>query len=312
MTPLGQEFTLTALARGDVYHSDENLLTAVPSYRGKSGWQGRGIAAVAADVRWPLIGSIFGGSQILTPRLQIVATPPISNLSVPNEDSRAFELEDSNLFAINRFPGYDRFEDGARATYGIEWQFNRPGLSVNSIIGQSYRLTRKLSLFPDGTGLTDRTSDYVGRTTVAFRDSVRLTHRFRLDKDNLTVRRNEIDALFGNRKTYALIGYLRLNRDITSLALDLQDREEVRVGGRIGLARNWSIFGSAIVDLSGRASDPVNLPDGFEPVRHRLGIAYEDECVTFGLTWRRDYEDTGDAKRGNSYLLRLSFRNLGF
>ena len=45
--------------------------------------------------------------------------------------------------------------------------------------------------------------------------------------------------------------------------------------------------------------------------RHRVGIAYTDECLDIGLTWRRDYEDTGDARAGNSYLLRLVFRGLG-
>src|SRR3546814_2628616 len=63
-------------------------------------------------------------------------------------------LEDSNLFAINRFNGHDRFEDGARINYGLEWNYSRPGFNINSIVGQSYRLTDKPSLFPDGTGLT--------------------------------------------------------------------------------------------------------------------------------------------------------------
>ena len=116
LTSLGQEVTLTAMVRGDVYHSDENLLTAIPGYRGKSGWEGRGIAAVAADMRWPFVGEFLGGTQTLTPRIQFVATPPLKNLDIPNEDSRAFDLEDSNLFAINRFNGYDRFEDGVRVT----------------------------------------------------------------------------------------------------------------------------------------------------------------------------------------------------
>src|SRR3546814_4187215 len=88
-------------------------------------------------------------------------------------------------------------------------------------------------LFPNGTGLTDRTSDVVGRTTVAYRDFLRLTHRFRFDKDSLAIRRNEFDATVGSRSTYAVLGYSRLNRDITSLAEDLQDREEVRAGGRV-------------------------------------------------------------------------------
>ncbi|PQM27949.1 LPS-assembly protein LptD [Sphingopyxis lindanitolerans] len=312
LTGLGQEVVLTAMVRGDVYHSDENLLTAIPGYRGKSGWEGRGIAAVAADMRWPFIGEFLGGTQTLTPRVQIVATPSLKNLDIPNEDSRAFDLEDSNLFAINRFNGYDRFEDGARITYGFEWNFSRPGLNINSIIGQSYRLSDKPSLFPDGTGLTDRTSDIVGRTTIAYKDFLRLTHRFRLDKDNLAVRRNEIDATIGSRSTYAVLGYSRLNRDILLLGEDLQDREEVRAGGRVAFAKNWSIFGSAIVDLTRKSDDPLGVADGFDPIRHRLGLAYDDECLSIALTWRRDYIDTGDARRGNSFSFRIAFRNLGF
>jgi LPS-assembly protein len=312
LTGLGQEVVLTAMVRGDVYHSDENLLTAIPGYRGKSGWEGRGIAAVAADMRWPFVGEFLGGTQTLTPRVQIVATPSLKNLDIPNEDSRAFDLEDSNLFAINRFNGYDRFEDGARITYGLEWNFSRPGLNINTIIGQSYRLSDKPSLFPDGTGLTDRTSDIVGRTTIAYKDFLRLTHRFRLDKDNLAVRRNEIDAMIGSRSTYAVLGYSRLNRDILLLGEDLQDREEVRAGGRVAFAKNWSIFGSAIVDLTRKSDDPLGVADGFDPIRHRLGVAYDDECLSIALTWRRDYIDTGDARRGNSFSFRIAFRNLGF
>lgn len=312
LTTMGQEVTLTALVRGDVYHSDENLLTGIPGYRGKSGWQARGIAAVAADVRWPFVGEFLGGTQTLTPRIQFVATPPIENLDIPNEDSRAFDLEDSNLFAINRFNGHDRFEDGARVTYGLEWNFSRPGFNINSIVGQSYRLSDKPSLFPDGTGLTDRTSDIVGRTTIAYKDFLRFTHRYRLDKDSLAIRRNELDATIGSQSTYAVLGYSRLNRDILLLGEDLQDREEARVGGRVAVAKNWSIFGSAIVDLTDKQDDPLSLSDGFDPIRHRLGVAYDDECLSIALTWRRDYIDTGDARRGNSFSFRIAFRNLGF
>lgn len=312
LTRLGQEVTLTALVRGDVYHSDENLLTAIPGYRGKSGWQARGIAAVAADMRWPFVGEFAGGTQTLTPRVQIVATPPIENIDIPNEDARAFDLEDSNLFAINRFNGYDRFEDGARITYGVEWNFSRPGFNISSSVGQSYRLSDKPALFPDGTGLTSRTSDVVGRTTIAYRDFLRLTHRYRLDKDNLAIRRNEFDATIGSRSTYAVLGYSRLNRDILLLGEDFQDREEARVGGRVKVAQYWSVFGSAIVDLTKRSDDPLSTADGFEPIRHRLGVAYDDDCLSIALTWRRDYADTGDARRGNSFSFRIAFRNLGF
>ena len=76
-------------------------------------------------------------------------------------------------------------------------------------------------------------------------------------------------------------------------------------------ARYWSVFGSTIIDLTDKAEDPVSVSDGYTPIRHRIGFAYEDDCVTIGVTWRRDYQDTGDARSGNTFLLRLAFRNLG-
>ncbi|MBR0551622.1 LPS-assembly protein LptD [Sphingomonadaceae bacterium LXI357] len=311
VTTMGQEVTLTAYARGDVYHANNTLLTTVPSYRGEDGVHARAIGALALDVKWPFIGKFMNGTQRITPRFQIVASPKVNNMDIPNEDARAVDLEDSNLFALNRFPGYDRFEDSTRFTYGVDWAVSLPGFELNATVGQSYRLSTRPTIFPQGTGLTDRFSDIVGRTELRYRDFVSVIHRYRLDKDGLAVRRNEIDATIGSRKTYVMLGYLRLNRNIDPSLEDLRDREEARVGGRVQFTNFWSVFGSATVDLTDRSEDVLSLSDGFTPIRHRLGIAYEDDCLKLGLTWKRDYEDTGDARRGNSYLLTLAFKNLG-
>jgi len=311
LTPLGQELILTAYARGDAYHTGDTLLTSTPSYRGTEGWHGRAIAAVAGEIRWPLIGPFMGGTQRLTPRLQFVASPPVNNLDIPNEDARSVDLEDSNLFALNRFPGYDRWEDGARVTYGVDWGVDIPGIAVRTTIGQSYRLDTKPSILPSGTGLSGRFSDFVGRTTVKLGRKLNLVHRFRIDKDDLAVRRNEIDAVIGGRQTYATIGYLRLDRNIDKTLEDLRDREEIRLGGRVKFARYWSIFGSTTIDLTSRREDPLSSADGYEPVRHRLGISYDDDCIEIGVTWRRDYDTTGDFRRGNTFLFRVALKNLG-
>ena len=308
---LGQEITLTGLLRSDVYHSSRNELTSNAVYRGETGWQGRGIATAAIDVKWPLIGRLLGGTQVLTPRFQMVATPRVRNLAIPDEDSRAVELETSNLFSLNRFPGYDRIEDGARFTYGFDWQVTRPGWRVFTTIGQSYRLSNQQSLLPDGTGLAARRSDIVGRTQLRFRDVIQFTHRFRLDKDSFALRRNELDATVGSHRTYVEVGYLRLNRNIANAFEDLRDREELRLSGRIAFAKYWSLFGSGVLNLTRRADDPTNASSGFNLLRHRLGVAYTDDCLDIGFTWRRDYVSTGDAQRGNSLQLNLSLRNLG-
>ncbi|MET0138346.1 MAG: LPS assembly protein LptD, partial [Sphingobium sp.] len=311
LTGMGQELTLTGYARGDVYHSSDNNLTNTVIYRGQPGWTTRGIAAVAADMRWPFVGSFLGGTQNIVPRVQIVASPAISNLAVPNEDSRAVDLDDSNLFALNRFPGYDRFEDSSRITYGFDYRYDRPYFSLEATIGQSYRLNSRPTLLPSGTGLSEKMSDFVGRVDIHYRDFLTLTHRFRLDKDNLAVRRNEVDATIGSRLTYARVSYLRLNRNVTTGIEDLRDVEEIRIGGRVAFARYWSIFGSTSVDLTGVDDDPATTLDGYTPLRRHLGVAYEDDCINIEFTWRREYQTFGDAQRGDSFLVRLAFRNLG-
>jgi LPS-assembly protein len=313
VTGMGQEITFTGLLRGDVYHSDYNNLTSTAIYRGLSGWQTRGVATAAIDVKWPFVGKFMGGgTQVFTPRVQLVASPTIRNLEVPNEDSRAIELEDSNLFALNRFPGYDRVEDGVRVTYGLDWQAQWPRWQIKTTIGQSYRISSTPNYFPDGTGLASRTSDIVGRTEVRYRDFVKLTHRFRLDKDSLAFRRNEIDLTLGSHKTYLELGYLRLNRDIPPSPEALADREELRVAARIAFARYWSLFGAAVINLTNRNEDPTNNSDGFQPLRTRIGIAYQDDCMEFSFNWRRDFVAPGDVRRGNTFQVHFAFRNIGF
>jgi LPS-assembly protein len=253
---------------------------------------------------------MFGGTQVLTPHLQLVAAPPIRNLEVPNEDARAIDLEDGNLFALNRFPGYDRIEDGVRFTYGLDYQVEWPNWKIKTTIGQSYRLSRQSLLAPDGTGLSTNTSDIVGRSELSFRDIIQFTHRFRADKDTFELRRNEFDATVGDHQTYFQVGYTKLNRDIAALE-DLNDREELRGAARAAFLKYWSVFGSAVVNLTTRAQDPVYGSDGFQPLRTRVGLAYADDCIEVGLTWRRDYVTIADAKQGDTFMLRFALKNIG-
>ncbi len=317
MTDMGQIVTVTALARGDIYHSSGNALTTTAIYQGDPGWQGRGVALGAIDITWPLIGPALGGIQVLTPHFQMVTTPSVRNMAVPNEDARAIELEDTNLFALNRFPGYDRVEDGTRFTYGLDWQVERPRWRINANVGESYRLTSQPTLLPDGTGLSDRMSDIVGRTEIRYRDFFKITHRYRLDHDSFAFRRNEIDATVGTDRTYFEVGYARLNRHISAALEDLQDSNELRAAGRIAFARYWSAFGSGVFDLSNTdllattTTPATTATNAFQPLRTRLGVSFQSDCFQFDMTWRRDYVTIGDAVRGSSFELRFSLKNLG-
>ncbi|HKP34647.1 MAG TPA: LPS assembly protein LptD [Sphingomicrobium sp.] len=310
LTPWGQEVGLTAYGRGDVYHTDEAEETTVAMYRGTNGWHARAIGALAAEVKWPFIGPLAGGFQRLVPRVQLVLTPQTPNIDIPNEDARSVDLEDSNLFALNRFPGYDRWEDASRVTYGLDWSLERKNLSIDTTIGQSYRFGRLRNIFPQGTGLTDRVSDIVGRTRVRYGRFIDITDRFRIDKDSFAVRRNEVDLTVGTNETYAQVGYLKLNRNIDPTIEDLRDKEELRVAARIKFHKYWAIFGASVIDLTDRTEDPLSLANGWQPVRNRLGIEYEDECLQLGVTWRRDYERIGAFRKGSTFAIHLALKGV--
>ncbi|WP_084456017.1 LPS-assembly protein LptD [Novosphingobium rosa] len=311
-TPWGQQFTFTGLARADAYHSTNNGLTATSIYQGLPGWQTRGVVLGAVDMTWPLVGAAFGGTQVITPHVQVVAAPSTPNLSIPNEDSRAIELEDDNLFALNRFPGYDRIEDGTRITYGLEWKLEVPRWSINANVGQSYRMTSKPTLLPDGTGLSGRMSDIVGRTEIRYRDLFKITHRYRLDKDTMGFRRNEIDAAVGSNRTYFEVGYVKLNRHFDPTIEDLQDSTELRAAARVAFARYLSVFGSGILDIDDKTVVNGVTLDKYQPLRTRLGFSYNSDCLEIDLTWRRDYVTIGDVAKGSSFELHFSLKNIGF
>ena len=116
----------------------------------------------------------------------------------------------------------------------------------------------------------------------------------------------------GNQSTYLELGYSKLNRNISATIEDLKDSEELRAAGRLAFARYWSLFGSGVVSINERANQNQAIGKDFQPLRTRLGVAYQDDCLELGLTWRRDFVTNGDAKKGDTFEVRFALRNLGF
>jgi LPS-assembly protein len=91
----------------------------------------------------------------------------------------------------------------------------------------------------------------------------------------------------------------------------LRDKEELRLAGRWQFHRFWSVFGSTVVDLTDEEEDPLSLADGYEPVRHRLGITYEDDCLELGVAWKHDYERIGEFRKGSTFSISFALKGIG-
>ena len=75
LTPWGQELTLTAYGRGDVYHTDDAQDTTVAIYAGTNGWHTRAIGALRSGCQMAVrIGSsCSAASSGCVPRVQAVS-----------------------------------------------------------------------------------------------------------------------------------------------------------------------------------------------------------------------------------------------
>jgi LPS-assembly protein len=154
---------------------------------------GRLFPRISMLVEWPWISTQGGFQQIITPMAQAVVGPDYGNSKdIPNEDSQDFEFDDTNLFALNRFPGNDRIDDGQRIDYGLKYQITTGrGLYSEFFAGQSYSI-KNTDEFPSGSGLQGNFSDFVGRVTFNPIREFGATYRFRLDKDSFDPRRQEV------------------------------------------------------------------------------------------------------------------------
>ena len=80
----------------------------------------RGMAGAGLEYRYPFTSTSSWGTQTITPIAQFIARPnEIIPRIQPNEDSQSLVFDDTNLFAWNKFSGYDRVEGGTRLNYGL-------------------------------------------------------------------------------------------------------------------------------------------------------------------------------------------------
>ncbi len=296
---MGDMYTLRATVRGDGYYVRD--VTDPITGAAFTGFEGRAIPQLSLEWRYPLVKSGSFITQTLEPIVQGVVSPIGQNPdTIPNEDSRDFEFDDTNLFSEQRFSGYDRVEGGARINYGLRWSaFGATGKSLDVMLGQSYRFHED-ETFALESGLRDQFSDYVGRLTIRPSNYLNLSYRFRLDQDDFSTERSEVSAVLGNDLFRLGTNYIYIKQS-DPLTPEFGDREELYAFFDTRLSKFWSLKGTHREDLG----------PGGGPIRSSIGIEYEDDCFVFGLDIADDNTEDRDFQSGFSVILRFTLKTIG-
>jgi len=297
----GHKVVLDAYLEGAVYDVRDADNFDDPAFAGDGGTELRGVARASATISWPFSSFAGGVEQIIEPVVQLVASPEdLNDSAIPNEDSRSFALGRSNLFSLDRTPGFDLVESGSRVTYGLRYKLFAGDFSLEAMAGQSLRSEELTDFFPEGAGATGNLSDVVGEIGLTYKELGSLVYQVQLDQDNLSARRHEVFAETGNEWFGLDVGYVRIER---GLALDDRiDREEIRFNASVEAVENWTLFGGLIHEIQGNA----------EPIEWESGVLFNNDCcLELGVTVRKRFTRDRDVEPGTSVILRIRLRNLG-
>jgi LPS-assembly protein len=308
----GQQFTPFASVRGDAATMSISNQPGVASFL-PTGQQdlARAMPTVGLEYRYPFINVQSWGTQTITPIAQVIARPDEQQVNRwPNEDAQSFTFDDSNLFRVDKFAGWDRAEGGGRANVGAQYtaQFNQGGF-VDALFGQSYRLFGQNSFTQASvgntglaSGLDKDVSDYVARLSFQPNRTYKFTSRFRFHSDTFATERLELEGSAIYDRWSAAITYGKYAAQ-PELGFPT-DRHGLLAAATYKLNANWSVYGSTLYDL-----DRDKLAAG------GIGLGYIDDCFIIAVNYLSSYSydvvSNSSPKRVDTVMLQIGLRTLG-
>jgi LPS-assembly protein len=262
--------------------------------------------AIGMEWRWPFLAVQEWGTQIIEPIVQVIARPNETQIGkFPNEDSQSVVFSDANLFAIDKYSGYDRVEGGGRVNAGFQYTANLNNYgTLNALFGQSYQIFGKNSYAqPDNTnsglesGLQRDTSDYVARLMYQPNANLAVITRYLLDRDTMDTKRFEAELKTNWDRIQLSTIYARY--DPQPLIGFLDRRDAIYQTASYRFLKNWNVQGTIRYDLQ---SDDINL--------YSIGFGYLNECIGITANYTADYTHLYTTQVDHRFVFRLVLRQL--
>ena len=306
--PFGQIFTPFASVRVDAAQASVENQVGVSNYI-QTGTTDlvRVMPTVGFEYRYPFVAVQSWGTQTLEPIAQVIIRPNEPDIGrLPNEDAQSLVFDDSNLFKVDKFSGYDRVEGGGRANVGLQYtaQFNHGGY-LNALFGQSYQLFGTNSFaVADATntgvdsGLDTQRSDYVARVQYQPNRIYSFTSRFRFDENDFTLKRLEVEgaATFDRWRYTLMYGNYAAQPELGFLTR----RDGVLATTSYKVNTNWVVSAAMRYDIEAGKFDQT-----------RLGLGYIDDCYMLSVNYIGDFTHSGNVQANNTVMLQMSLRTIG-
>jgi LPS-assembly protein len=307
---IGQVYTPFAQLRGDVYGVGglDRGLNGSEEFANKdeedNGAILRGNALAGIEYRYPFIATTGTVTHVVEPLGQIIARPDSvgDQEEIPNEDALSLVFDDTLLFDIDKFSGYDRIETGTRANVGVRYTAQlASGAYGRAVFGESYQLAGQNAYnteFYRTSGLATDQSDYVGGLYIQVISSLGFSAQSRFDQDTFDIRRTDLGSWAKYGPAQVKVNYADVTGE-PGLA-EGEAREEIVTAGVLAITEDWSLLGNFRYDL---ATDQT-ITDG-------LGVRYQDDCFKLDVTYQRSFIRDQDIEPDQRFLVNFMLKYLG-
>jgi LPS-assembly protein len=297
---IGQVFTPFLSARGDVYQTNGFSDPSAPGVVFDQTVT-RATGTVGLQYQFPFVAHASWGSQVFEPIGQILVRPNnIEQGKLPNEDAQSLVFDDTLLFDLDKFSGYDRIETGTRANIGVQYtvQGNNGG-HLRAVLGQSYQLAGD-NPFAGRTGLDKARSDYVAGFYLSPSANFEFFSQSRFDADTFELRREDF-ATSIKAGPISLATNYSLERGNDAVGKPRQS-QEILSSASLKLDANWSALASARYDIDNGAF-----------ITDSLGLKYSsaEDCVGVAVTYSESYIRDKDVQPDKTLMLRVDLKYLG-
>lgn len=254
---------------------------------------------VGAELRWPFARTTAGATHVVSPIVQVVYSDAIGDEDVPNEDSVSPELDETNLFALNRFPGIDRRESGLRVNMGLNYtRIDPDGWKIGATLGRVLR-TEPNKVFAEGSGLRGYSSDFVAAASVELPSGFFVTGRSLFDSQ-LEFKRAEMEMDYESRRFDINASYTFLAGDSDDPVLgNVTEQQEFAIDSRYRVHPNWDLRGEWRYDLA----------DG-RSIYAGGGVTFGNECLEAMLTVSRSFTSVNDVPEDTTVSLQVNLAGL--
>ncbi len=285
----GWLFSPFAQARADVFHVE----TAADEYETIT----RGLGLGGAEISWPFMRPGERFDIIVEPvAMAAYASGNADDPRIVNEDSLAFELDDSSLFRPNAAPNYDLWEPGARVSLGVRATArSHSGESASLMFGRRWR-DQPAPGFTPQNNLDGESSDWVAAAQADLGRSFGTELRLRLDDQTLDVERIDLGVRAAAGRFNGSARYFSIDETLSPG----DPKEEISANVGVELARGWRAQFGLTRDLD---SD-INL-------RQDIRAIYEDDCTFLEIAYTRSETQAGAIGPGEGIHIRIGLRSLG-